>query len=446
MFPPVAQLTDLVTALGQRDLGDLADADLDTAVRQLGRLATLIEAESLRHAGEGERRKVWMRDGSRSARACLSRRWGTTVHAAGERLLLAARLREAPATRAAFAAGDLSYGKARALCTAVAEAVPDRAKRAFRESESVLVTSATSLSEHQVREVMTFWHHHADPDGARERDAGRYGRRGLSVIETFDGMVHIEGCLTAEQGQVVLRVLRAIESRFWRADHRATERDHTCDDGAAPRTDRQRCADATVEAFRLAGQYDPTTDTFDGRGATPPRVAAVVELDRTTGTPTGGLLADSHQPLTGDAARRMACDSVISAVTLDERQVPLSVTHGKGQVSAGLRAAVVLRDGACAFPGCAVPPRCCDVHHATWRSAGGHHRLDNTLLLCHHHHRLQHEGRWQCDIAADTGRPRFRHPDGTWHAPDPSPPELAAHALDPLGAHAPPRPPPVPTR
>ena len=42
---------------------------------------------------------LWMRDGSRSARACLARRWGVTVGAAGERLLVAARLREAPATR-----------------------------------------------------------------------------------------------------------------------------------------------------------------------------------------------------------------------------------------------------------------------------------------------------------------------------------------------------------
>jgi hypothetical protein len=389
-----------------------------------------------------------MLDGSRSARACLARRWGLSVGAAGERLLLAARLREAPATRAAFARGDLSYDKARALCTAVAEDLPEEAKEAFRDAEADLVTAAQALSVGQLREVMGFWRASVDPDGEDDRADDRYAKRGLSVVETFDGMVHLEGCLDPEQGQLVLRVLQSIESRFWRADHHdrndqsGSACPEDCEHESRPRTDRQRRADALVEACRLASMYDPATDTFDGRGADRPRVAAIIDLDAlgarggatsaidgaAPGTVGRSMLADCHQPLSSDAVGRLLCDSVVSGVVLDHQQVPLVYTHGKGQVSPGLRAAVVLRDGTCAMRGCKMPPRACDVHHVTWRSKGGEHSIHNCCLLCHHHHRLMHEGGWRVVIDVTTGRPCFQDPGGNWHGAEPSPLQLASLA------------------
>jgi hypothetical protein len=443
MTPTIAGLRAGLDAVMVEDLDGVADLRLGDEIAELGRLMTALEAEALRRAGEWERRRLWMVDGSRSARACLARQWGLSVGGAGERLRLAARLREAPATRAAFARGELSYDKARALCAAVGEDLPEEAKAAFRESEAVLVESAVSLSLFALREVMEFWLAHVDPDGKRKDDEDRYAKRGLSVVETFDGIVHIEGCLDPEQGQLVLRVLRAIESKFWRADHRNHKPDNdghntdghdtdgsacdpdTCEHGAAPRSDRQRMADALVEACKLAEGYDPATDTFDGKGAARPRVAAIIDLEALSQESARALWADNHQPLTPETAQRLACDAIIHGVVLDQRLVPVAYTHGKGQITSSLRAQLVLRDGGCAFPGCGVPPRACDAHHATWRSEGGHHRLDNCLLLCHHHHRLQHEGRWHTVIDHTTGRPRFQHPDGTWHDPPPSPLQLA---------------------
>jgi hypothetical protein len=53
---------------------------------------------------------------------------------------------------------------------------------------------------------MGFWRASVDPDGEDDRAEDRYSKRGLSAVETFDGMIHLEGCLDPEQGQLVLRV------------------------------------------------------------------------------------------------------------------------------------------------------------------------------------------------------------------------------------------------
>jgi 5-methylcytosine-specific restriction endonuclease McrA len=430
----VAELRSRIEALAAEDLDAVGDVRLGGEVAELGRLVTMLEAQALRRAGEWDRRGVWMADGSRSARARLAREWGLAVGAAGERLRLAARLREAPATRAAFARGELSFDKARALCVGLDESLPASARAAFAASEATLVEAAGSLSLHQVREVMRFWVATVDPDGEDDRSGDRYAKRGLSVAATFQGMVHIEGCLDPEQGQLVLRVLRDIESRLWRADHPKGHDPGVCSDGCehhvAPRSDRQRRADALVAVFRTATTLDsPDSGTAPTTGATRRRVAAIIDTAAVAaGEPGRSHLADTHTPLTVDAARRLLCDSTVHGVVLDPRQVPLAYTHGKGQVPHGLRAAVILRDGHCAFPDCRVPPANCDVHHLTYRSHGGHHRLDTCVLACDPHHHLFHEGGWSGHIDPATGRPRFQDPQGHWHQAEPSPLQLATLA------------------
>jgi hypothetical protein len=106
--PPIEELRTTLEALVGEDLAEVGNLRLDREIAEVGRLVAVLEAESLRRAGEWERRRLWMLDGSRSARVCLARRWGAPVGSAGQRLLMAARLREASTTRAVFASGDLS--------------------------------------------------------------------------------------------------------------------------------------------------------------------------------------------------------------------------------------------------------------------------------------------------------------------------------------------------
>lgn len=81
---------------------------------------------------------------------------------------------------------------------------------------------------------------------------------------------------------------------------------------------------------------------------------------------------------------------------------------------AGLRRAVIARDGGCAFPGCDRPAHWCDCHHIIYWADGGPTMLDNLILQCRFHHRLVHEGGWTIHRTPG-GRPIFYRPDGTRH-------------------------------
>jgi HNH endonuclease len=64
-------------------------------------------------------------------------------------------------------------------------------------------------------------------------------------------------------------------------------------------------------------------------------------------------------------------------------------------VSAAQRAALVVRDGGCAVPGCDRPPGWCEAHHLVHWLHGGPTDLENLALLCRAHHRAVHEGGWR---------------------------------------------------
>jgi hypothetical protein len=112
--------------------------------------------------------------------------------------------------------------------------------------------------------------------------------------------------------------------------------------------------------------------------------------------------------------------------------VPLAISRSHGDIPAAIRRAVVARDVTCAFPGCDLPPRCCDVHHIDHRAHGGPHDIENLVHLCRRHHRLLHDTPWAVWIDPRTGRPVFRDPDGHIHRPDLTPRQIADLAHRPL--------------
>ncbi|MER7012003.1 HNH endonuclease signature motif containing protein [Saccharopolyspora sp. NPDC000359] len=73
-----------------------------------------------------------------------------------------------------------------------------------------------------------------------------------------------------------------------------------------------------------------------------------------------------------------------------------------------IRAALLQRDGACAFPGCDRPPGTPQAHHVTHWIDGGLTTVDNMTMLCAHHHRVVHSQQW--GIAMPRGRPVFTPP------------------------------------
>jgi hypothetical protein len=66
---------------------------------------------------------------------------------------------------------------------------------------------------------------------------------------------------------------------------------------------------------------------------------------------------------------------------------------------------VIPRDGGCPFPGCTVPARWYDSHHAAHWADPGSTSIDNCVALCGRHHRLIHHSRWRIDMS--DGIPQF---------------------------------------
>jgi hypothetical protein len=295
-----------------------------------------------------------------------------------------------PETQRAFDAGDLSMSAVRVL-VAARHVDPS----AFERSEAQLVEAARIHSMQDLQRVATFWRqrveHEREPRG---EDVARAGRR-LHASVSFLGMVRVDGELDPETGETLLTALRAVLD--------AESRSGSHDD----RTPAQRRADA------LGGICRQWLD-----GADRPRVAG--ELPHVTVTMGAETLAGGPAPaeldhvgaVSGEMARRLACDASIRRVVLSARSEPLDVGRRTPIVSAAMRRAVIARDRRCRFPGCDRPHAWCDAHHIVHWAEGGPTAIRNLILLCRRHHRKVHErGGFRLELEDD--RPAFRRPDGS---------------------------------
>lgn len=76
---------------------------------------------------------------------------------------------------------------------------------------------------------------------------------------------------------------------------------------------------------------------------------------------------------------------------------------------AAIPKAVILRDGGCAFPSCAVLARWCDIHHVIHWADHGPTSIDNCVVL-RGHHRLIHHSDWRIEMT--NSMPQFHHRPG----------------------------------
>ncbi len=114
-------------------------------------------------------------------------------------------------------------------------------------------------------------------------------------------------------------------------------------------------------------------------------------------------------PISARTAELVMCDAAVALALLDEHRMPLDVHDERRLFPPGLRKALAIRDGGCAFPGCGLPPSWCDAHHVKHWRHGGPTCLDNGVLLCRRHHTLIHHGGWEVFIGHDR-HPWFRPP------------------------------------
>ena len=367
---------------------ELAELEFGELVEELAALAAHVSAGMCRWlelVAEIDRRGKLV--------ACTTAQWlawrcGLTPRTAREHVRVARRLAELPAIRDAFARGQLSYAKVRAL-----------ARIAEPESEEGLLDLAVKFSASQLERALRAYRR-----VTTEEAAALQGRAYLDAYWDEDGSLVVRGRLAPEDGAVFLQ---ALESAF------AALREGG---SAEPRPTR---ADA------LAALADRALSGSERSGGE--RQQVVVHVDETAlrGGQGGCELAEGPA-LAPETARRLACDGAI--VELRERDgKPLSVGRKTRSVPPALRRALKRRDRGCRFPGCE-HHLFVDAHHVRHWAQGGETSLENLVLLCRRHHRLVHEGGYAVERLPG-GELRFRYP---WGGPIPDAPRPPPGSLEQL--------------
>jgi len=329
----------------------------------------------------------WGHAGARSCAEWLSWRVAMNIGAAREHVRVARALPRLPLISAAFARGQISYSKARALTRV---ATPDTEER--------LLTVARCGTAAHVERLVRGWRQ-VDRAAENRQAAQRQRNRSLRVYQDADGMFVIQGRLTPEAGAVVRQALEAACDRLYGKGPLNTAE-------GEPPSMTQRHADALVVIAEAALHHDLDP------GAPGERYQVVVHVD-------APVLADPDQPgqsvledgdhVSAGTSRRLACDATRVVMRHDADGRITEVGPRTRTIPPALRRALQHRDGGCRFPGCGV--RFTQAHHIRHWAEGGPTTLSNLALLCRRHHRSVHEEGFQVERLADDEL-EFRRPDG----------------------------------
>jgi hypothetical protein len=357
---------------------DLAALSLDELEAELATLASHLYAGTCRWlelVAEVDRRGDWAGDGRSSCAEWLAWRCALTPRAAREHVRVARRLGELPLIHAAFAHGELSYAKARAL-TRVATA----------ENEEGLLRLSRVFTAAQLERAVRAYRRVTTKE-SRDLQEGAH----LSVFWEDDGSLSIRGRLAPEDGALLLRALDAMRDTLWEQSRGSAE----------PRPTKQASNGEALVAVADAA----LAHAGDGRPAGE-RYQVVVHVDESVFSHDGegGCELDDGSAVAPETARRLACDASVVRNGRKTRAIPPS-----------MRRALRARDRGCRFPGCE-NRRFLDAHHVHHWARGGPTTMGNLLLLCRRHHRLVHEGGYRVDRDG-----RFSNP---WRGQIPDVPRL----------------------
>lgn len=348
------------------DVGALSREKLEAEVATLASHVYAGTCRWLELVGELDRRGGWAERGCVSCAEWLAWRCALTPRSAREHVRVARCLPELPLIHAAFAHGELSYAKVRAL-TRVATA----------ESEEELLELARACTAAQLERTVRAYRRVTTEEAREQQEDAR-----LDVFWAADGSLEIHGRLASEDGALLLRALDAMRDTLPRQAGGSAE----------PRPARQASNAEALVAVADASLAGSTGDRSGGE-----RYQVVVHADEAalSHDGDGGADLDDGSAVAPETARRLACDASV-------------VRNGRKTrtISPALRRALRARDRICRFPGCE-NRRFLDAHHVHHWARGGPTTLDNLVLLCRRHHRLVHEGGFGLDR-----RGRFYDPRG----------------------------------
>jgi hypothetical protein len=295
-----------------------------------------------------------------------------------------------PATAAAVAEHAIGAEDVAVIRSILARIPPHLPSQQRAEMEAELARQARVLDAGQLAVLGKRMLAYLDQDGRPPRDNPET-RRHLRFHDR-DGGSELSGWLDREAAEIVRSALSPLA-----APRPTTETEVDL------RTAAQRDADALVELAQRA----LTDGELPTEGGERPQVVVTVSLPVLQGRIGSAALALGG-PINAEIARRIACDAQVIPVVLGTRGEPLDIGRTSRTVPTAIRRAVILRDGGCAFPGCSIPARWCDIHHVIYWADGGPTSLANCVALCGRHHRLIHHSDWWIDMTS--GIPQFHPP------------------------------------
>jgi len=373
----------------------------DELEREINLLAARIHAatcELLLLIAEFDARSGWINTGMRSCAHWLNWKCGISLGAAREKVRVASSLAVLPEIRTAFARGELSSSKVRAMTRI---ATPD--------NEDTLMNIARHGTATHVEKLVRYYRRMSEGD-AIENANRQHANRSLHYFTDDDGSLVIKGQLPAEVGAVVVKAIEAAMD----AIHANSTTDRADVKNAHPEpaetVTETRRHDARLSLNMLQGGAEnvpagTSDEPVEARRAD--AFALMAESFLATG-PNTGHSAERYQVVVHMATD--GCDASVVRITEDPAGNPLHVERKTRSISPALRRALQSRDRGCRFPGCTAR-RFVDGHHIRHWADGGATNIDNLVLLCRHHHRLVHEGGFSVWAVA-SGHPVFARPDG----------------------------------
>lgn len=376
--------------------------------------------------GKGEARRRL-----KLAAAILPRRTlGGEVLEAGYRLLgsLAAHaVASLPALNIAIVALDTAAVKTMSNVEQITASEPEVDRQtALTARNQTLNTMEASLAEALTDHDPDFltplirrWDTLIDQDGTVPDETELRHRQGLFRRETRRGLTRFELWADQLQTETLLTVVHAGNNpRAGNAEDRSLD----------SRSVQQRHLDALTGALSSAlrhrdlpqsgGQAAQLSVTIDYASLAEQLAGQSIEepIEQPIGQAAKGSvgrLANRQSkaslqftgPIQARAVRRLACDAGLIPMVLAADGEVLDVGRKRRLFTVAQRAALVVRDKGCAFPGCTIPASWCEAHHIEPWQRGGLTSVANGVLLCSHHHHLIHLGDWHIEQSPVSAMP-----------------------------------------
>ncbi|MEZ5210753.1 HNH endonuclease [Gordonia sp. PP30] len=396
-----------------------APADLDDeqlAERVIGYATQIaaLTARMLDYLAEFDERKAWAGEGIASCAHWLVWQAGFSLRTAQEHVRAARALHDLPKIHDAFAAGQLSYAKVRAMTRV---ATPDREEELLNVARAATAAQVETLCR-AIRDNDARINDSSGDNDAEPPLPESWGRWKWN----YDGTLTVNMRLNAVDGAHFLAAIV-------RAEYDRTRTPDDPDLPAEPPSSAELVEAPSVEFIETQpGPIDTRRDLWRNvPGNIAPEVTAIADtiiagIDMPEVAAGAEILVhrvnaeaslDDGPALRSAEREEMECAATVreighepgNSVTVGGRRMGPVLWWGRKRrvPNAALVRTILMRDRTCQAPGC-TRTRHLHIHHVTMWSAGGTTDPDNLILLCSSHHRALHHGAFSIEAL---GHQRF---------------------------------------